>query len=295
MSASTERAFTDGYGVRIVFDHYPAATEPRAVVQLLHGVGEHAGRYAHLIAELVSQGYIVYADDHRGHGRTGLGQHDGDHRRLGKLGRGGMPATKAACWQFSQLIRDENPDLPLVLIGQSWGSILAQMLLDEHAAAYDAVALSASALRTPGSMNSGDLNAPWKGPGAMGTEWLSSDLAVGRAFLDDPLTTTDSVLKLFGPIDGLRLFGRPARNLARDVPVLLMVGRDDTLGGPRSVHRRASPRGCLPHAVRTHRCDDARLPRRATRDLQRRLARRGRQRPRHLVGRTGARSRVTRA
>ncbi len=239
MSASTERAFTDGYGVRIVFDHYPAATEPRAVVQLLHGVGEHAGRYAHLIAELVSQGYIVYADDHRGHGRTGLGQHDGDHRRLGKLGRGGMPATKAACWQFSQLIRDENPDLPLVLIGQSWGSILAQMLLDEHADAYDAVALSASALRTPGSMNSGDLNAPWKGPGAMGTEWLSSDLAVGRAFLDDPLTTTDSVLKLFGPIDGLRLFGRPARNLARDVPVLLMVGRDDTLGGPRSVHRLA--------------------------------------------------------
>jgi len=73
----------------------------------------------------------------------------------------------------------------------------------------------------------------------MGTEWLSSDLSVGRAFLDDPLTTSDSVLKLFGPIDGLRLFGAPAKNLPRDVPVLLMVGRDDTVGGPRSVHRLA--------------------------------------------------------
>ena len=236
---AAERAFTDGYGVRIVFDHYPAATEPRAVVQLLHGVGEHAGRYTHLIAELVSQGYIVYADDHRGHGRTGLGQHDGDHRRLGKLGRGGLRAAKEACWQLTELIRSENPDLPLVLIGHSWGSFLAQMLLDEHADAYDAVVLSGSALRRPGSLNAGDLNAPWKGPGAMGTEWLSSDLSVGRAFLDDPLTTSDSVLKLFGPIDGLRLFGAPAKNLPRDVPVLLMVGRDDTVGGPRSVHRLA--------------------------------------------------------
>ena len=113
------------------------------------------------------------------------------------------------------------------------------MLVDQHAEAYDAVILTGSALRWPGSMNAGDLNAPWKKEDPTGMAWLSSDPAVARAFLDDPLTTSDSVLKLFGPIDGARLFGKPAKNLPRDVPLLLMVGRDDTVGGPRSVHRLA--------------------------------------------------------
>ncbi len=113
------------------------------------------------------------------------------------------------------------------------------MLLNHHPEAYDAVVLTGSALRWPGSLNSGDLNAPWKAPDALGSEWLSSDLAVGRAFLDDPLTTSEPLARLFGPIDTLRLIGKPAKNLPRDVPVLLMVGRDDTVGGPRSIHRLA--------------------------------------------------------
>jgi len=230
-----ERSFTDSHGIRIVFDVYaPGPDDPpaRAVVQLLHGVGEHAGRYAHVAAALTAAGYIVYADEHRGHGRTGMAQH-------GRLGPGGLRAAEAACAQLTGVIRDENPDLPLILIGHSWGSFLAQMLLNHHPDAYDAVVLTGSALRWPGSLNSGDLNAPWKGPDALGSEWLSSDLAVGRAFLDDPLTTSEPLARLFGPIDTLRLIGKPAKNLPRDVPVLLMVGRDDTVGGPRSIHRLA--------------------------------------------------------
>ena len=70
-------------------------------------------------------------------------------------------------------------------------------------------------------------------------EWLSSDLSIGRAFLDDPLTTDVPLTKLFGPVDTLRIIGRPRKNLGRDIPTLLMVGRDDTVGGPRSVHKLA--------------------------------------------------------
>ncbi|WP_137845476.1 alpha/beta hydrolase [Microbacterium sp. 2FI] len=231
--------FTDAHGIAIVYDVHRPKTTPRAVVQLLHGVGEHVGRYGALIDALTADGYIVYGDDHRGHGRTGMKQHAGDASRLGHLGPGGMPAAVAAIWQLTQQIRAENPDLPLVLLGHSWGSFLAQILLNDHPEAYDAVVLSGSALRWPGSLNSGDLNRPWKGEDAMGTEWLAADLSVGRAFLEDPLTTTDSVMKLFGPIDGARLFGRPRKNLGVDIPVLLMVGRDDTVGGPRSVHKLA--------------------------------------------------------
>lgn len=236
--------FTDDHGIRIIYDVHPATTpSPRAVVQLLHGVGEHAGRYAELIAALTRTGYTVYADDHRGHGRTGMAQHDGDSAKLGRLGPGGHRAAVSAVWRLTELIRRENPDLPLVLLGHSWGSFLAQILVDEHPDAYDGLVLSGSSLRWPGSLNSGDLNKPWKRPGALGTEWLSSDLTVGQAFLDDPLTTTRTLPELFGPREVLRLIGKPRKGLrdARDaeLPVLLMVGRDDTVGGPRSVHRLA--------------------------------------------------------
>jgi alpha-beta hydrolase superfamily lysophospholipase len=230
--------FVDAYGIPIVYDVYEAS-EPRAVVQLLHGVGEHAGRYAALIETLVAGGYTVYADDHRGHGRTGLRQWSGDHTKLGRLGPGGVDAARDAVWTLTQRIRDTHPALPLVLIGHSWGSFLAQMLLDRHPQAFDAVVLSGTALRWPGSLNAGDLNGPWKHLRGSGMEWLSSDEQVGRDFVDDPLTTSVPLLRLFGPVEAAKLFGRPRRDLGRDVPMLLMVGRDDTVGGPRSVHRLA--------------------------------------------------------
>ena len=233
------REFTDAHGIAIVYDVHPAAGSRRGVVQLLHGVGEHAGRYPALIGALTAAGFTVYADDHRGHGRTGLRQHGGP-ARLGRLGPGGLRAAKEAVWQLTRLIREENPDLPLVLLGHSWGSFLAQMLVNEHADAYDAVILSGSALRLPGSLNAAPLNARWAATeGATGFEWLSRDPAVGAAFHEDPLTTDVPLLKLFGPVEAARLYGRPARNLGRDLPLLLLVGRDDPVGGPRSVHKLA--------------------------------------------------------
>src|SRR3546814_9019388 len=138
-----------------------------------------------------------------------------------------------------QPIRAQHPDLPLILLGLSWGSFLAQILLDAHPDAYDALVLSGSARRPPGSLNSGNLNKPGKSAKGHGLQWLSSDDAVGVAFVEDPLTTSAPLLRLFGPIEAARLFGRPRRDLGRDIPVLLMVGRDDTVGGPRSVHRLA--------------------------------------------------------
>ncbi|HWI30108.1 MAG TPA: alpha/beta fold hydrolase [Microbacterium sp.] len=231
--------FTDAHGIEIVYDIHPAATAPRAIVQLVHGVGEHAGRYGAVIQALVADGYTVYADDHRGHGRTGMKQHGGDATKLGRLGPGGLRAALAALWQFSELIRAENPGLPLVLLGHSWGSFMAQMLLDDHPEAYDGVILSGTALRWPGSLNSAPLNARWKAEAVTGMEWLSTDAAVGESFVADPLTTVVPLAKLFGPADTLRLIGKPRKDLGRDVPVLIMVGRDDSVGGPVSAHRLA--------------------------------------------------------
>jgi alpha-beta hydrolase superfamily lysophospholipase len=234
--------FVDAHGVAIVYDVYEPKGTPRGVVQVLHGVGEHAGRYRVLAEELAAHGYVVYADDHRGHGRTGIRQHGGPER-LGRLGAGGHAAAVAAVWQLTERIRSERPGLPLVLLGHSWGSFLAQKLFDAHPEAYDGVVLVGSALRWPGSLNSGDLNARWKTAGATGVEWLSTDPAVQQAFLDDPLAVNVPLLKLFGPRNAVQLYGRPRRGLREaagaDVPVLLLVGRDDSVGGPRGVHRLA--------------------------------------------------------
>lgn len=232
------REFTDADGIAIVYDVHPAVGDARGVVQLLHGVGEHAGRYGALIAALTGAGFIVYADDHRGHGRTGIRQHGGP-AKLGRLGKGGLRAAQAAVWQLTGIIKDEHPDLPLVLLGHSWGSFLAQMLVNDHPEAWDAVILSGSALRTPGSLNAAPLNARWAADDATGLEWLSRDPAVWTSFDQDPLTTDQPLLKLFGPVEAAKLYGRPRKDLGRDIPLLLLVGRDDPVGGPRSVHKLA--------------------------------------------------------
>ncbi|UNK71340.1 alpha/beta hydrolase [Microbacterium sp. H1-D42] len=242
MVAARTAEFVDAHGITIVYDVYEAVGAARGVVQLLHGVGEHAGRYGALIDALTRDGFHVYADDHRGHGRTGIRQHGGP-AKLGRLGHGGIRAAVDACWQLTGIIRDERPDLPLVLIGHSWGSFLSQKLLNQHPEAYDAVVLSGSAYLTPTSLNAAPLNAKWAGQDADGLEWLSRDPDVWQAFHDDPLTTEVPLLKLFGPIEAARLYGRPKRDLSskggHSVPVLLMVGRDDPVGGPRSVHKLA--------------------------------------------------------
>lgn len=230
--------FVDADGVAIVYDVHEPEGEVRGVVQVLHGVGEHAGRYGALIEALTGAGFAVYADDHRGHGRTGIRQHGGPER-LGRLGKGGMRAAVAALRKLTGIIRSERPGLPLVLFGHSWGSFLAQMLFDGQPDAYDALVLSGSAHRTPLDLNALPLNAHWKGPDATGLEWLSRDPQAWQAFRDDPLTTEVPLAKLFGPIEAAKLYGRPRKDIGVDVPVLLMVGRDDPVGGPASVHRLA--------------------------------------------------------
>ena len=126
------------------------------------------------------------------------------------------------------------PDLPLVLLGHSLGSLFAQKLIDAHADEYDAVVLSGTAFRTLRHMSSGDLNRNHKHLGSTGAEWLSRDPAVSAAFAADPLTFEARAAALFGVVEGLRLLGRP-RRLARDLPMLIQIGSEDSLGGPRSV------------------------------------------------------------
>jgi alpha-beta hydrolase superfamily lysophospholipase len=230
-------SFIDAYGVEITTYEWPVPT-PRAVVQISHGIGEHARRYAPLAADLNAAGFAVMADDHRGHGETGR-QQWADPTRMGRLGPGGLRATVEAIHRFTAITRERFPEVPLVLLGHSWGSLMAQISVNRHAADYDGLVLSGTAYRLPGWMDAGDLNRRHTSFGSTGAEWLSRDPRIAEAWVADPLTFPAQTAKLLGVRDALRLFGLPARSLPASLPVLLQAGEDDTLGGGRSVQRLA--------------------------------------------------------
>ncbi|QWT24571.1 alpha/beta hydrolase [Subtercola sp. PAMC28395] len=232
--------FNDEHGVTITYYEWLIAN-PRAIIQISHGLGEYAERYDQVARELNAAGYSVYANDHRGHGQTGLDQYGGDHTRLGHLGAGGLRATIAGIRQFTEIIRAKHPGMPIVLLAQSWGSLMVQKLLNASSAGYAGAVLVGTAYRMPGSMDGGDLSRRHRPPGGGGTgyEWLSRDVAVQTKAAADDLMFEAKVLKLFGLADGLRLFGRPAKSFATDIPILILAGTDDILGGERSVQKLA--------------------------------------------------------
>lgn len=131
--------FTASDGARLfVYRWRPDVGIGKGIVQIAHGLAEHAGRYERLAEELTSQGYQVYANDHRGHGRTAESNDD-----LGFCG-------ERDCW--NRMVRDvielceaakrENPTLRLTLFGHSMGSAMTQQALYEAPDACDAAALS---------------------------------------------------------------------------------------------------------------------------------------------------------
>jgi alpha-beta hydrolase superfamily lysophospholipase len=230
-----QRSFKDEFGVDIVFFEWPVA-DPKAIIQIAHGLGEHARRYDHMAAVLNRAGFSVYADDHRGHGQTGLGQIEKKQiKKLGNLGPGGMNATYKQVEAFSKLIKAENSGKKLILLGHSWGSFIAQKVINTASDFYDAVVLSGSALTMPGYLATGDFNKVWKKlPGSTGYEWLSRDVDIQKKFVADPLTFLAAAMQVFGVSNSLKLFGTPSKQVRSDLPILVQVGQADPIGGEYS-------------------------------------------------------------
>lgn len=232
-----QKTFVDAYGVEITYFEWPVAAA-KAVVQLVHGVGEHVRRYDHVAAALNRAGYSVYAEDHRGHGQTGQNMVlSGLTTKLGRLGPGGMDAVFAEVTQLGEIARAENPGLPLLLVGHSFGSYISQKIINKHSADYAAMVLSGSSLVIPGFMATSGFNKKWANtPNATGNEWLSRDHSVGQAFAADPLCFSFNGIDPGALKDGApKIFGIPSRKVRHDLPILLLVGSEDPCGGERGV------------------------------------------------------------
>jgi alpha-beta hydrolase superfamily lysophospholipase len=228
------RTYTDAEGIDITFYEWPVAA-PKGCIQLVHGLGEHGRRYDHVAAALNRAGYSVYADDHRGHGATGLRMTaEGITKKQGNLGPGGMAAVFSGVRQLSHIIVGENPEEPLVLLGHSWGSMIAQRIFNKYSDEYDGLVLSGSSILIPGLVPSSGFNKKWnKQPDASGYEWLSRDEEVGRDFLADPKNFPETAIQVFGITNTAKLMGTPSKQIDSHVPIYIVAGSDDPIGGEK--------------------------------------------------------------
>ena len=135
---TSDFTITGSDGETIVGYRWSGPGPTRAIVQIAHGMGEHAARYARLAAALVDRGYVVYANDHRGHGRTAGSR--GPPRRARCRPDG--PGWSTTSGRVSALARSEHPGVPLVVLGHSMGSFALQQHLLDHSADLDAAVLS---------------------------------------------------------------------------------------------------------------------------------------------------------
>jgi alpha-beta hydrolase superfamily lysophospholipase len=115
-----------------------AEDESKAVVHIVHGLSEHAARYEHVAQFLTDNGYAVYAHDQRGHGRTA-----GRPEDLGHLAddHGWRRITQDLALLGAEE-KQAHEGLPLILLGHSVGSWLAQQMAYEQGELFDAVAMS---------------------------------------------------------------------------------------------------------------------------------------------------------
>jgi alpha-beta hydrolase superfamily lysophospholipase len=189
-----------------------------------------------MAATMNKAGFSVYADDHRGHGQTGVKQLENKQiKRLGNLGPGGMKATYKQVADFSKLIKAENPNRPLVLLGHSWGGYIAQKIINDYSSRYLLVVLSGSGLSLPGYSATGNFNKEFsKAAGANGYEWLSRDFEIQKGFAQDPLTFLAEVFPVLGFKNALEILGVPSKKVRSDLPILVMIGEKDTVGGINS-------------------------------------------------------------
>lgn len=222
----------------------------RGVVHVSHGMAEHARRYARLAEALTAVGFVVYANDHRGHGKTAspselghLGDEDGWNKCVDDL---------------AALIRKEkaaHPGLPFVLFGHSMGSYLVQELLFEASNEIDAVVLSGSQGKPPplaaagryvaraermrvgprghskllGALSFGAFNKAFA-PNRTEYDWLSRDQAEVDKYVADPLCGFPcSTTTWIGLLDALSRIATPSlqARIRKDLPVYLFSGALD--------------------------------------------------------------------
>lgn len=236
-----EATFRAADGTALYEQRWRPASPPRAVVMIVHGLGEHGGRYAHVAQHLCAAGYAVAAPDLRGHGRSG--------------------GPRARVRSFDQFLDDLElslartrewlPAAPLFVLGHSMGGTVVTRLMLARRPAVAGVILSGAVL-TPGKDISpaavllakvlGRL-APGLPLQKINSRAVSRDPAVVAAYDADPLNYHGGTQAGMGRAF-LEAIQRASGGLAgMAAPLLILHGSADELSdvaGSRALHARAA-------------------------------------------------------
>lgn len=232
------------------------AGKPIGVLQIFHGLGEHHNRYERFAGLATARGLAVVAHDHRGHGHHA--------EELGHFAdRGGWPSLTDDALLVNDMIGDRFPGLPIVLLGHSMGSYIAQYFSMQHGYRLTALILSAStwpskAKLWPGKLIAhieswrlglrgksalldklgfGDFNKPFA-PARTELDWLSRDEAEVDAYISDPLCGGPYSCGLWiDLLGGLKAIAseRELGRIRADLPILVTGGAEDPVGGQKGI------------------------------------------------------------
>lgn len=181
----TEGTFKSPNGTTIFHQSWLPDTEPEAVILLVHGLGEHSGRYMNVVNHLVPQGFVICALDHQGHGKS-----EGQRKYITTFDE-----YIHTLEDFSARVRAEYPQLPVFLLGHSMGGLIAVRYLLEHQYEFRGAVISAPAIKVSDNVSSTTIwmgklmsaTLPKLGLIPINPAGVSRDPAVVSAYLDDPL------------------------------------------------------------------------------------------------------------
>ena len=230
----TEGYFTAADGTGIFRQSWLPDADPTGVVMLIHGLGEHSGRYGHVAEALVAAGHAVHALDHRGHGKS-----DGKRAYVKSYDE-----FMTDLEQFRAIIESEHPGRPLIVLGHSMGGNLAVGHVLDHLAGVAGLALSGAALKVGDDLSPTQIRifrmiakvAPGFRPQALSADAISRDPAVVDAYRNDPLVCTGKISAGLGAalIEAMDRF--PSRYPELRLPILVMHGTDDQLADIAGSH-----------------------------------------------------------
>ena len=253
--------------------------QPRAVVQIVHGVAEYVGRYDHVARFLTERGFLVCGEDHLGHGKT---VDDGKYGYFGP--RGGWDLVVRDIRRMRELQGEKYPGVPYVMLGHSMGSFLTRTYLIRWPGTVDGAVLSGTGqepaplvalgkalagglcLLRGGDSVSPLVNAMSLGaynkkfaPNRTGADWISRDEAVVDTYLKDPLCTFMPTVAMFRDMMGGLQYIADRNNLARmdkETPVYFLSGDRDPVGamgkGVEKVVRMFRKAGCRDVSVKLY-------------------------------------------
>jgi alpha-beta hydrolase superfamily lysophospholipase len=217
MTESREWTYQGHHG-RLAARTWSAPAAPSHVVLVAHGYGEHVGRYERLAEALVRNGAVVYAVDHVGHGES-----EGERVLVADV-----EDVVADLHELDRTARQENPGLPVVLLGHSMGGLIAARYAQRYGDTLAALVLSSPVVGRWDAVAA--LLALDEIPDVpLDITTLSRDPAVGETYAADPLvwhgpfkrTTLASLQRAIAAVaDGPRL---------DDLPLMWIHGQDDQL------------------------------------------------------------------